>query len=267
MEVIILGSGDAHGVPRIGCDCEVCRNVLSPGSRNYRTSASLALRYGPSYARRLVLIDAAPELRLQATGLNLSHFDALLLTHAHTPHFLGLSALVRSQRELQHPFTLYAPAPVLDDVRQTFGFLWTDKTYRRVIRFQPTEEADLWELHIQALRVDHGIGGTAYGYLLSQERLRIAYIPDMLRPTAKLRQALTDLDLLILGAAHYYEGIETWKRSIMDIMAAQELIREVAPKQALLTHLSHTVNYDEISPRLPQGVRLAYDGLVVEVEE
>ena len=267
MQIIILGSGDAHGVPRIGCDCEVCRNVLSPGSRNYRTSASLALRYGPSYAERLVLIDAAPELRLQATGLNLSRFDALLLTHAHDAHILGLSVLVRSQRELQHPFTLYAPEPVLEDARRQFGYLWTDKTYRRVIQFQPTEETDLWDLHVQALRVDHGIGGVAYGYLLTLGQRRIAYIPDMLRPTDKLRQALTDLDLLILGAAHYYEGIEVWKRSIMDIMAAQDFIGDLAPARAFLTHLSHTVHYDEISPRLPEGIRLAYDGLIVEVQE
>jgi len=78
---------------------------------------------------------------------------------------------------------------------------------------------------------------------------------------------LSGLNLLVLGASHYYEGIEIWKRSVMDIMAALELIGEVGPERAILTHLSHTVDYDEISAKLPASVSLAYDSLVVEVPE
>jgi phosphoribosyl 1,2-cyclic phosphate phosphodiesterase len=121
------------------------------------------------------------------------------------------------------------------------------------------------------LRVNHGIGGTAYGYLFSHGEQQMAYVPDMLQASQDVRQALRGLDLLVLGAKHYYEGIEMWKRSIMDVMSALELIRKVAPKQAILTHLSHTIDYDEVSTRLtqgtgpPSGVRLAYDGLSVEV--
>jgi phosphoribosyl 1,2-cyclic phosphate phosphodiesterase len=88
----------------------------------------------------------------------------------------------------------------------------------------------------------------------------------MLRATAEVRQALTDLDLLVLGASHYYEGIEIWKRSVMDIMTAQELIHEVSPGQAILTHLSHTVGYDKVSDKLSPQLRLAHDGLTVEVQ-
>lgn len=117
------------------------------------------------------------------------------------------------------------------------------------------------------MRVDHGIGGTAFGYLLSTGERRLAYVPDMLRATAEVRKALSGLDLLVLGASHYYEGTDMWKRSVMDIMAALELIREVSPQQAILTHLSHTVDYDEVSARLPAGISLAYDGLTVEIPE
>lgn len=267
MEVIFLGSGDDYGVPRVGCDCDVCRNVLSPGSRDYRTGPSLAVRYGPSHARRVVLIDTAPEFRLQATRLSLHQFDALLLTHAHDAHILGLSTLVNAQREIGQRLEVYAPPEVLDSVRERFGTLWTDKAYRRIMQPRPIgDSVDLWGLEVRPLRVDHGLGGSAYGYLLNQDNLRVAYISDMLRSTADQRQELAGLDLLILGASHYYEGTEIWKRSVMDIMAALELIREVSPAQALLTHLSHTVAYDEISTKLPPHVRLAYDGLVVEVQ-
>jgi phosphoribosyl 1,2-cyclic phosphate phosphodiesterase len=267
MQVLFLGCGDDHGVPRVGCGCEVCRNVLSPGSRNYRTSPSVALRYGPSYAERVVLIDVAPEFRLQATRLGLGQFDALLLTHAHDAHILGLSALAKVQRETQTPLLVHAPAQVLEDTQGRFAYLWMDRVYRRVMQSQALEEAvDLWGLEVQPLRIDHGLGGTAYGYLLRMGEVRLAYVSDMLRATAEARQALAGLDLLVLGASHYYEGIDMWKRSIMDIMAALELIRDVSPVQAILTHLSHTVDYDEVSARLPPGISLAHDGLVVEVQ-
>jgi phosphoribosyl 1,2-cyclic phosphate phosphodiesterase len=268
LQLIFLGCSDGQGVPRIGCKCEVCRNVLSAGSRNYRTGPSVALRYGPSYAERTVLVDAAPELRLQATKLGLGQFDALLLTHAHDAHILGLGALLNSRFEVGQTLPVYAPPPVLDDARERFSYWWNNKTYRRVLHPKPIEEAaDLWGLQARPIRVDHGIGGTAFGYLMGVGTQRLAYIPDILRATTEVQQALTGLDLLVLGANHYYDSTEMWKRSSMDIMTALELIREVRPKQAILTHLSHTVEYDEVSARLPTGISLAYDGYVVEIEE
>ncbi len=268
MQFIFLGCSDEQGVPRIGCECEVCRNVLSAGSRNYRTGPSVALRYGPSYAERIVLIDAAPELRLQAAKLELCRFDAVLLTHAHDAHILGLGALLNSRFESGRALPVYAPSRVLDEARERFRHWWNDKGYRRVLHPEPVEEAaDLWGLRVHPMRVDHGIRGTAFGYLLSIGARRLAYIPDMLRATAEVRQVLTGLDLLVLGASHYYDSTERWKRSSMDVMTALELIREVRPKQAMLTHLSHTIEYDEVSARLSPGISLAYDGFAVEIEE
>jgi phosphoribosyl 1,2-cyclic phosphate phosphodiesterase len=266
MQFIILGCGDDHGVPRVGCGCKICRDALSAGNCNARTGPSVALRYGPSHAERLVLIDAAPEFRLQAARLGLQQFDAVLLTHAHDAHILGLSALANAQRALGHRLGIYAPADVLDNVQQRFDNLWTDKTYRRVLQIEALEDnRNLWDLQVRPMRIDHGLGGTAYGYFLTLGDLRLAYVSDMLRATAEARDALQDLDLLVLGTSHYYEGIEIWKRSVMDIMAGLELIRETSPKQAILSHLSHTVDYDEVSARLPAQVQLAYDGLTVEM--
>jgi phosphoribosyl 1,2-cyclic phosphate phosphodiesterase len=267
MQLIFLGCSDEHGVPRVGCECGVCRNVLSVGSRNCRTGPSVALRYGPSYAERTVLIDAAPEFRLQATTLGLRHFDALLLTHGHDAHILGLGAVLSSQREAGIPLQVYAPPQILDDARKRFFHQWTDRAYRRVLQPHLLEDsADLWGLQVHPIRVDHGIGGTAFGYLLCIGQRRLAYIPDMLRATDEVRQALAGLHLLVLGASHYYDGTELWKRSILDIMGAMELLGELRPDQAILTHLSHTVDYDEISTRLSPGIRLAYDGLIVELQ-
>jgi phosphoribosyl 1,2-cyclic phosphate phosphodiesterase len=268
MQLIFLGCGDEHGVPRIGCDCEVCQSALSPDNHNARTGPSAAVRYGPSYTERLVLIDVALEFRLQATSRNIKQIDALLLTHLHDAHVLGLSTLLSAQREAGRPLPIYAPPQVMEDAEVRFAHLWNDKTYRRIL--QPHvihDSADLWGLEVRPLRIDHGLGGTAYAYLLELGQRRLAYVSDMLRPTSETRQALKGLDLLVLGASHYYEGIEMWKRSLMDVMAARELIRELSPARAILTHMSHTVDYDQVSDRISPPISLAYDGLVVEVHE
>jgi phosphoribosyl 1,2-cyclic phosphate phosphodiesterase len=268
MQIVFLGCGDEHGVPRVGCQCPVCRNVLSPASRNYRTGPSVAVRYGPSHAERVVLIDAAPEFRLQAARLSLHQLDALLLTQANDTHALGLGLLIHAQREAGRRLETYAPAEVLESVHERLCNLGSDKVYQRVMQTQAIQDqVDLWGLEVRPLRVDHGLGGTAYGYLLTLGDLRVAYVSDMLRATAEVRQALTGLDLLVLGATHYYEGIQLWKRTVMDVLSALELIREVRPAQAILTHLSHTVEYDEISAKLSPGIRLAYDGLTLEVHK
>jgi phosphoribosyl 1,2-cyclic phosphate phosphodiesterase len=266
MDLIFLGTGDEHGVPRIGCECAVCRDALSPNSRNRRTGPSAAVRYGPSYAQRLVLLDAPPELRSQVTNQHLGPFDALLLTHTHDAHSLGLGPLLVAQREAGRPLLVHAPLGILNDARERFAYLWNDKTYRRILQPEPVESAaDLWGLAVQPLRIDHGLGGTAYGYVLSYNGARLGYVTDMLRATAEARRILEGLDVLVLGASHYYEGIEMWKRSVMDVIAAVELIRDLAPGRAFLTHLSHTIDYREVVDRLPASTTLAYDGLVVEV--
>ena len=268
MRLIFLGCSDSKGVPRVGCECDICHNALSPGSRNCRTGPSAVFYYGPPYAQRMVLIDIAPEFRLQATGLSLRQIDALLITHAHDDHILGLSTLVNAQRLAERQLPIYAPDHVLEEVRKRFEYIWTDKIYRKVIHPQAIGgSADLWGLGVRPLRVDHGFNGTAYGYVLTFGNRRLAYVSDMLRPTAEGREALSGLDLLVLGANHYYEGIELWRRSVMDVTAALELIDEVMPTRAILTHLSHTIDYDEVSAKLPPNVNLAYDGLAVEVPE
>lgn len=268
MKITFLGCGDQHGVPRVGCACDTCRQALSPDSRNYRTGPSIAIQYGPAFAERAVLVDSAPEFRLQATRVGLSYFDALLVTHAHEFHILGTSALALAQREAGRPLSVYAPPSVMETLHMRFDHLWRDKSYSRT--WQPQEigdeAVDLWGLEVRALRVNHGTGGTAYGYLFAYDTLRAAYIPDILQASSEVRQAIQGLDLLILGAHHYYETTDLWKRSSVDIVSGLALIQEVEPARALLTHLSHTVDYQEISAQLPQGVELAYDTYSIEVK-
>jgi phosphoribosyl 1,2-cyclic phosphate phosphodiesterase len=216
----------------------------------------------------VVLVDASPEFRLQAIKLGLSHFDALLLTHSHHARLLGLSALVNGRREAGRPLLVFAPPMVVEDSRERASYLWTEKNYRRTVQLRAIEGSlELQELQVTPIRVDHGTEGVAFGYLMELRGRRLAYIPTMLRVTSEVRQALSGLDLLVLGASHYYDDTEMWKRSVMDVVSASELIHELVPDQAILTYLSHTVEYDGASARLAPEIRLAYDGLIVEIPE
>ena len=251
----------------MGVSATSAATCYRPAAATTEPAHRLLLCYGPPYAQRMVLIDTAPEFRLQATGLSLRQVDALLITHAHDDHILGFSALVNAQRLAERQLPIYAPersgrGPQAVRVyldRQDLSQGHTTPSHRPAV--------DLWGLGVRPLRVDHGMVGAAYGYLLTFGNRRLAYVSDMLRPTAETRAALTGLDLLVLGANHYYEGIEMWRRSVMDVTAALELISEVMPTRAILTHLSHTIDYDQVSVKLPQIVNLAYDGLTVEVPE
>ena len=160
MRLTFLGCSDSKGVPRVGCECEVCRNVLSPGQPRLPDriigGAVLrpALRPAGGADRRRARVPTASD------GAELRQIDAVLITHAHDDHILGFSTLVNAQRLAERQLSVYAPDSVLDEVRERFEYIWTDKTYRKVIQPQAMDGSiDLWGLGVRPLRMDHGLTG------------------------------------------------------------------------------------------------------------
>ena len=99
MDLLFLGTGTSHGIPVIGCDCAVCRSS-DPRDRRYRTSVAVRLPEGPPTEGRVILIDVSPEFRLAACDFRLPRVDAILFTHAHADHIMGLDD-VRRYNHLQ----------------------------------------------------------------------------------------------------------------------------------------------------------------------
>jgi phosphoribosyl 1,2-cyclic phosphate phosphodiesterase len=108
-----LGSSDSQGVPRWWCRCSVCTEARTTGL-NARSRPSVLLE---SKDER-ILIDAAPEFRLQITREQITSIDAVIITHAHNDHLLGLGDVADFARWTQHPTPIYAPTEVIPQIQQ-----------------------------------------------------------------------------------------------------------------------------------------------------
>lgn len=252
----LLGTGTSMGVPMIGCDCDVCR---SENPRNHRTRTGVYIK-APEGA---FLIDTSPELRLQLTRERIMSVDAVLFTHAHADHILGLDDLRVFGYKKKGPVPLYCEPNVEATLRQTFSYAFLDSVIRdtwhsypnlefRSIGFHPFE---LLGLQVQPLRLMHGklpVLGFRFG--------NVAFCTDVSQIPPESMALLEGLDTLVLDAL--------WKEehpTHFNIAQALEVIRILKPREAFLTHVSHRLEYEKTNRELPDNVNLAYDGLKIAI--
>jgi phosphoribosyl 1,2-cyclic phosphate phosphodiesterase len=252
LRLTFLGTGTSMGIPTLGCECRVCR---SDDARDNRTRPSVAL----DYDGRTVLIDTAPDLRFQALRHGLKRIDAVLYTHAHADHILGLDDL-RPFNLKQGRVPLFASTFTGGILRQAFPWVFgqaTPASTRPEVDFREINgPIDLHGLRITPVPVEHGqleCLGFKFG--------RAAYVTDFSVIPPDSKELLRDLDLLVLDALRDkpHPNHSTVENSIA-------LVQELKPKQAYFTHIAHDLGHVQTNRRLPAGVELAYDGLSIEVE-
>ncbi|MFQ5663797.1 MAG: MBL fold metallo-hydrolase [Terriglobia bacterium] len=253
LRLTFLGTGTSMGVPTVGCECRVCH---SSDPRDHRTRPSVLLEY----QGRAVLIDTSPDLRQQALEANLKRVDAVLYTHGHADHILGLDDL-RPFNLKQGEIALYATPTTLELIRKTFHYIFGQATPNSTIPEVSLKEIngpfELFGRRFLPLAVAHGemeVLGFRFG--------RAAYITDFSTiPPAALAE-LKGLELLVLDALRDrpHPNHSTVEQSLA-------LVRALRPRQAYFTHIAHDLPHAETNARLPAGVALAYDSLVVEVED
>ncbi len=254
MKVTVLGSGTSHGVPMIGCDCEVCTSTDPRDSRS-RPSIVVSLEGG------VILVDTAPELRLQAIAHGLRRVDAVLFTHTHADHTHGLDDLRIYNARQGTALPLYGSPASMNDIRARFDYIFSNTTQLGggipMLTLHPvTGPFSLFEHTITPVPVLHG-ALPVYGYRFGP----FAYVTDCSSIPDTSMALLRDLDVLILDALRYKPH-----PTHFNIEQALAVIAELRPRRAYLTHLTHDVMHVRVNRELPRGVELAYDGLTFELE-
>ena len=255
MRLTFLGTGTSHGIPMIGCECAVCR---SADPRNQRLRPSVLVEKD----RHAVLIDATPDFRTQALRAGLRQVDAVLVTHSHADHVLGLDDLRVFTGKDGRKMPLYGSASSLADIQRVFPYACTDKPAWPGLpsfEFHPVEpdtEFQVAGLTCRALPLPHG-RMTVYGFVLDRA---VAYLTDCNAVPPETVGFLNQIPLLVLDALR--QRPHPTHLTIADALA---VIASISPQQALLTHLCHEIDHATVEAQLPPGVRLAHDQLRLEV--
>lgn len=252
MKVTFLGSGTSHGVPRIGCDCPVCRSA-DPHNRRLRPSILL------SYAERNVIVDTSTDFRQQMLTHPVETLDAILFTHGHADHVHGLDD-VRVFSDVQGPIDTYADANTAADIRRTFAYVFEADNRINGIPKLNLHEVDgpfqLFGRTVVPVPVTHG-SQTILGYRIGN----FAYLTDCSAiPDASL-ELLGALDILVLDALRFRPH-----PTHFSLDESIELAGIIRAKRTFFTHMCHDLDHQTTDDMLPDDVRLAYDGLVFNVD-
>ena len=252
--ITVLGSGTSTGVPTIGCECAVC---TSSDPRDNRLRPSILIQY----AGHGILIDTTPDFRAQALRAPIERIDAILYTHAHADHILGLDDVRPFNYRQRAAIPIYAKQDTLDAIRRVFKYAFEAEPAETSIprlKLHPIDEEpfDLFGLTITPLRVMHGkseILGFRFG--------NAAYITDQSDIPESTKDKLRDLDVLFLDALRHKPH-----PTHSTVAQALKWVKELQPKQAYFTHICHDLAHRGTEASLPPGVHLAYDGLQIVVE-
>lgn len=257
MRLTFLGTGTSFGVPQVGCRCRTC---TSSDPRDRRTRASALVET----AGRLLLIDTAPELRLQLIGAGVERVDAVLYTHSHADHVHGIDDLrALSVRLGGLGLPVYGPAATLAELRQRFAYIFdgaparpgTSKPELALQVLEAGTETVIAGVAVLPLELPHG-DQSVFGYRFGG----LAYVTDAKAVPAGVRDRLRGLDVLVLNAL-----LARPHPLHLSIPEAIAVAQQIGARRTLLTHLTHEVPHSELAASLPAGVEPAFDGLVVEV--
>lgn len=255
MRLIVLGTGTSFGVPMIGCECPVC---TSTNPHNKRMRCSAYLEVGDTH----LLIDTSTELRLQAIQNHIKRVDAILFTHYHADHVSGLDDVKAFNGIKGGPLTCFGDVGTEAQLQERYAYAFAGTPWVGAIPhivFTVVDEQPFYAEGVEVIPIplEHGrIRST--GYRIGN----IAYLTDTNGISRSSRELLRGLDVMVVDALR-----QRPHPTHFNIEQALEVIQDVKPRQAYLTHMTHDVDHESTNAQLPPGVQLAYDGLTLEVPD
>jgi len=252
LQLTVLGSGTSMGVPTLGCHCAVCE---SADPHDQRTRPSVLL----SFNERNVVIDTTPDFRYQAMRAHIDRLDAVIYTHGHADHVMGLDDIRPYNLKQKALVPIYAARDTLAILRRQFAYIFEEAQPGSTLPLIDLREIDgpfdLFGMNVVPIPAMHGIQ-PVLGFRLG----RAAYLTDFSSVPDSSKALLRGLDDFILDALRYVPH-----PTHSTVAQSLALVEELKPKRAWFTHICHDLGHAQTNAKLPANVRLAYDGLQFEV--
>jgi phosphoribosyl 1,2-cyclic phosphate phosphodiesterase len=253
MRITFLGTGTSQGVPVIACPCPVCH---SSDTRDRRLRCSVLIET----PQATIVVDSGPDFRYQMLRANVQRLDAILFTHGHKDHTAGLDDVRAYNYFMNKPLDVYASLETQEVLGREFQYIFKNADYPGVpqinVHTLVNEAFEINGLRIEPIRVLH--------YKMEVFGFRIggfAYITDANFIAAEEMDKARGSELLVLNALRLEPHI-----SHFTLAEAIAVANEINPEKTLFTHISHQLGlHESVESELPDSIRLAYDGLVIEL--
>jgi phosphoribosyl 1,2-cyclic phosphate phosphodiesterase len=249
-----LGTGTSQGIPVIGCKCEVCQ---SKDRKDKRLRSSVALMKDSGN----IVIDTGPDFRMQMLHAEIDQLSAALITHEHNDHIAGLDDIRPFNFMNRSALRVYARARVAEQIKHRFAYIFSNKPYPgapqvELEQFENNVVLEIDGFKIFPIEYYHGKMPVS-GFICNQ----MAYLTDVKTIPQDQKQYLKGLRVLVISALHKDPHF-----THLNLDEALELIDELKPEMAYLTHVSHRMGKHElVDQTLPEAVKLAFDGLEIDL--
>lgn len=255
LNIQFLGTGTSQGIPIIGSTHPVCFS-FNPKDKRLRSSVLL------TKAGKNLVIDCGPDFRQQMLRAGVSTLEAILFTHEHNDHVLGLDDTRPFSFYAQRPMDIYAEERTLNEIKNRFPYVFADEKYPGAPSV--TEHLigkngfEVSGFKAEPLEIIHGKLPIC-GFLIDE---KFAYITDASHIPEETMSKINNVEVLVLNALRKEEK----HYAHFTLEEALEIVEKLKPQRAYFTHISVSMGFhDEVQAELPNGVFLAYDGLEIKI--